>query len=44
MNNWQYAEAIPTSTWRSSMTLPRELGLVRDGQGTAADPARGRLR
>ena len=33
MNNWQYAGAIPTSTWRSSMTLPRELGLVETAKG-----------
>ena len=28
MNNWQYAEAVPTSPWRGSMTLPRELSLA----------------
>jgi fructan beta-fructosidase len=27
MNNWRYATSIPTSTWRSSFTLPRELSL-----------------
>lgn len=33
MNNWDYAEAIPTSTWRGAMTLPRELSLVRTARG-----------
>lgn len=33
MNNWQYAEDIPTSTWRSSMTLPREVSLVQTAKG-----------
>jgi fructan beta-fructosidase len=28
MSNWVYAQAVPTSPWRSAMTLPRELGLV----------------
>lgn len=27
MNNWQYAERIPTSTWRGALTLPRTLSL-----------------
>ncbi|RYL93840.1 glycoside hydrolase family 32 protein [Sporolactobacillus sp. THM7-4] len=27
MNNWQYGESIPTSPWRSAMTVPRELKL-----------------
>jgi fructan beta-fructosidase len=27
MSNWQYAGAIPTSPWRSAMSVPRELGL-----------------
>ncbi|MDR8393409.1 glycoside hydrolase family 32 protein [Aliifodinibius sp. S!AR15-10] len=27
MNNWQYAEQIPTSPWRSAMTIPRSLSL-----------------
>ena len=30
MNNWRYADRIPTSVWRGSMTLPRTLRLVRD--------------
>ena len=31
MNNWQYAGLIPTSPWRSAMTVPRELALRRSG-------------
>ncbi|KAL4863628.1 hypothetical protein BDV12DRAFT_206332 [Aspergillus spectabilis] len=27
MNNWQYAALIPTSPWRSAMTIPRHLSL-----------------
>ena len=27
MSNWQYAQIVPTETWRSGMTLPRELKL-----------------
>jgi levanase len=27
MNNWQYGGSIPTSPWRSAMTVPRELKL-----------------
>lgn len=30
MNNWKYASVIPTSVWRSSMTIPRELKLVNE--------------
>ncbi len=33
MNNWQYAEDIPTSTWRSSMSLPREVTLTSTPEG-----------
>jgi levanase len=33
MNNWNYAGDIPTSPWRSAMSVPRELGLRHvDGQ------------
>lgn len=28
LNNWQYAQEIPTESWRGAMTLPRELELV----------------
>ena len=33
MNNWDYANDIPTSTWRSSMSLPREVRLVSTPEG-----------
>lgn len=33
MNDWDYAENIPTSTWRSSMALPREVNLVSTPDG-----------
>lgn len=29
MSNWVYAELVPTVAWRSTMTLPRELTLVK---------------
>ena len=28
MSNWNYAQVVPTSPWRSAMTLPRSLHLV----------------
>ncbi len=31
MSNWQYAQQVPTVKWRSAMTLPRELRLVKEG-------------
>jgi fructan beta-fructosidase len=32
MNNWEYANQIPTSPWRSPMTLAREISLqITDG-------------
>lgn len=32
MNNWEYANEIPTGTvWRGSYTIPRELSLVKSG-------------
>jgi fructan beta-fructosidase len=31
MSNWIYAEKVPTKSWRSAMTLPREIRLVNDG-------------
>ena len=31
MSNWNYARDTPTSTWRSAMTLPREISLVKEG-------------
>ncbi len=33
MNNWDYAEKIPTNPWRSSMTVPRALGLISTEEG-----------
>ena len=27
MNNWQYAQSIPTAPWRSAMSVPREITL-----------------
>jgi len=31
MGNWEYAQQVPTSPWRSAMTLPRELILAKTG-------------
>ena len=28
MNNWNYANKVPTSPWRGQMTIPRELSLI----------------
>lgn len=28
MSNWNYANEVPTDTWRNSATVPRDLGLV----------------
>ena len=33
MSNWAYAIYTPTKSWRSAMTLPRELTLVKDDDG-----------
>jgi sucrose-6-phosphate hydrolase SacC (GH32 family) len=30
-NNWRYAHQLPTSRWKGHLSLPRELGLVREG-------------
>ncbi|HEX9826961.1 MAG TPA: glycoside hydrolase family 32 protein [Flavobacteriaceae bacterium] len=30
MSNWNYATTTPTKTWRSAMTLPRELSLYKN--------------
>ncbi|MDA1268481.1 MAG: glycoside hydrolase family 32 protein [Bacteroidetes bacterium] len=27
MSNWDYAQVVPTSTWRSALTIPREINL-----------------
>ncbi|MEY9774695.1 GH32 C-terminal domain-containing protein [Arthrobacter sp. MW3 TE3886] len=33
MNNWDYANDIPTSPWRSAMALPREVKLIQTPAG-----------
>jgi len=32
MNNWEYAQDIPTSPWRSAQSLPRKLSLTKKGE------------
>ncbi|MCK8494571.1 glycoside hydrolase family 32 protein [Spirosoma sp. RP8] len=32
MNNWQYADKVPTSPWRGATTVPREMGLKAVGK------------
>jgi sucrose-6-phosphate hydrolase SacC (GH32 family) len=33
MSNWEYANVVPTSPWRSAMTIPRELSLRQLPEG-----------
>ncbi|WP_448002191.1 GH32 C-terminal domain-containing protein [Agromyces bauzanensis] len=33
MNNWDYANDIPTGSWRSAMALPRDVALVTTERG-----------
>ena len=33
MSNWEYANKVPTTKWRSAMTLPRELELIQNHDG-----------
>ncbi|MEO6037242.1 MAG: glycoside hydrolase family 32 protein [Saprospiraceae bacterium] len=33
MSNWQYAQEVPTTPWRSAMTIPRTLQLKKIGTG-----------
>ena len=33
MNNWQYADKLPTHPWRGQMTIPRELSLQTFPEG-----------
>ena len=33
MNNWDYANSIPTTPWRSAMSLPREVALTQTASG-----------
>lgn len=30
-NNWHYARQTPTTPWRGQLSIPRDLGLIRDG-------------
>lgn len=32
MSNWQYANIVPTVKWRSACTVPRELGIEKQGE------------
>ena len=31
MSNWNYANTVPTTSWRSTMTVPREITLEQNG-------------
>jgi fructan beta-fructosidase len=33
MSNWDYAQVVPTTAWRSAMTLPRDLRLLATPNG-----------
>jgi sucrose-6-phosphate hydrolase SacC (GH32 family) len=33
MSNWQYGQDVPTSPWRSAMSIPREVGLRQTAEG-----------
>jgi sucrose-6-phosphate hydrolase SacC (GH32 family) len=33
MSNWEYGQDVPTSPWRSAMTIPRRLTLRRTAEG-----------
>lgn len=33
MSNWDYAQVVPTTVWRSAMTLPRSLNLIKTTDG-----------
>jgi len=35
MNNWQYADKLPTAPWRGQMTLARRISVIRDQAGLA---------
>ncbi|HEX6428697.1 MAG TPA: glycoside hydrolase family 32 protein [Niastella sp.] len=32
MSNWQYANVVPTNTWRNAMTIPREIKIKHIGK------------
>ena len=42
MSNWQYATVVPTERWRSAMTIPRELKLLKTGNDyyVASEPVK----
>ena len=42
MSNWEYANDVPTTPWRSAMTVPRELSLIatKAGPRLASAPLR----
>lgn len=48
MSNWEYAQEVPTSPWRSAMTVPRDLSLRSTTRGfrlvQTPVPELGRLR
>jgi sucrose-6-phosphate hydrolase SacC (GH32 family) len=33
MSNWQYGQDVPTTPWRSAMSIPRQVGLCKTAQG-----------
>jgi sucrose-6-phosphate hydrolase SacC (GH32 family) len=33
MSNWEYGQEVPTSPWRSAMSIPREVGLRQTAAG-----------
>jgi len=35
MDNWEYADKLPTSPWRGQMSLPRKLTVIEDQDGLA---------
>jgi len=42
MSNWAYATSVPTQAWRSAMTIPRDLKLVKEGSAyyVASEPVK----
>ena len=33
MSNWEYGQDVPTTPWRSAMSIPREVGLRKTAEG-----------
>jgi sucrose-6-phosphate hydrolase SacC (GH32 family) len=33
MSNWEYGQEVPTTPWRSAMSIPREVGLRQTAEG-----------